>query len=279
MTYKIEQDWQAPDDFIKGFEFRLLSETQRRAKVTAFDSTDSTITLDRPIPINKEETVSFEVLSNEEAPVLAMRLATKTTPQEELPSIDLRLATTKATNALLEEKGVSTALFVTEGFEDLLNIGTQERPDLFALEIKKRKPIYEKVIEIKERLDADGKVLKEPDLSSLETEVEKLLDEGIRSAAVALMHSYKNGEHEQLLKEWLLDKGFHHVSISSALSPFIRIIPRTETTLVNAYLTPIIQDYLEEVQSVIPEEKMRVMTSAGGPLSYIYLTPPTTPYV
>lgn len=262
-TYKIEQEWEMPDDFIKGFDFRPLSESKSQAKVTNYSSADSTITLDRSIPIN-EGTVSFEVLSEEEAPVLAMRLATRTAPQEELPPIDLRLATTKATNALLEEKGVPTTLFVTEGFKDLLKIGTQERPDLFALEIEKRKPIYKKVIEVKERLDADGNVIKQLDLSSLETKVEKLLDKGIRSAAVALMHSYKNGEHEQQLKEWLLDKGFDHVSISSALSPFIRIIPRAETTLVNAYLTPIIQDYLDEVQSVIPEEKMRVMTSAGG---------------
>lgn len=262
-TYTIEQDWQAPDDFIKGFDLQLLSESQSQAKVTAYDSSDSTITLDRPISLN-EEVVSFEVLSDEEAPVLAMRLVTKTTPQEELPPIDLRLATTKATNALLEEKGIPTALFVTEGFKDLLNIGTQERPDLFALEIEKRRPIYEKVIEVKERLDADGNVLKKLDLSSLETNVEKLLNAGIRSAAVALMHSYKNREHEQQLKEWLLDKGFDHVSVSSALSPFIRIIPRTETTLVNAYLAPLVQDYLDEVQAVIPEKKMRVMTSAGG---------------
>lgn len=260
--YKIEQEWEAPDDFVKGFRFKLLEDNENEARVTAFDSKNSVIKLDRPIQI--DEGASFEVQSDEEAPVLAMRLVTETAVGDELPPIDLRLATTKATNALLEEKGAPTALFVTKGFEDLLEIGTQQRPDLFALEIKKRSPIYEKVVEVEERIDSNGKILNKLEFRSLESQVEEMLDNGIRSAAVALMHSYKNGAHEQQLKEWLLKKGFEHVSVSSELSPFIRIILRAETTLVNAYLALIIQRYLDDVERVLPDKNMHVMTSAGG---------------
>ncbi|MEL7833975.1 hydantoinase B/oxoprolinase family protein [Fodinibius sp. Rm-B-1B1-1] len=261
-TYKIEQEWDAPDDFVKGFCFKLLGDNKSEAKVTAFDSKTSVLTLDRSIQVN--EGVSFEVRSDEEAPVLAMRLVTETSVRDTLPPIDLRLATTKATNALLEEKGVPTAFFVTNGFEDLLEISTQQRPDLFALEIKKRCPIYEQVVGVEERLGTDGDIITSLELSPLESRVEQILGEGIKSAAVAFMHSYKNGEHERQLKQWLLEKGFEHVSISSELSPFIRIIPRAETTLVNAYLVPIIQRYLDDVEAVLPEENMHIMTSAGG---------------
>jgi len=262
-TYQIEQDWDAPDDFLKGFRFKLLGASDFEADVEAFDSERSIVTLDRPIP-GDELPCSFEVQSAEEAPVLALRLITQIPPDRDLPPVEMRLATTKATNALLEEKGVSTALFVNSGFEDLLEIGTQQRPDLFALNIEKRKPIYGKVLEVEGRQDAGGQVLEDLDLRSLDSKIDSLLDSGISSAAVTLLHSYKNGEQERRLKEWLLDKGFDHVSISSELSPFIGILARAETTLVNAYLAPIIQEYLDDVHSVIPDQPLFVMTSAGG---------------
>lgn len=260
--YKIEQEWDAPDDFVKGFQFNTLGKDQKEAVITAFDRERSTVTLDRSLDI--EEGESFEAQSDEEAPVLAARLVTTTPRDKPLPPINLRLATTKATNALLEENGTPTALFVTEGFGDLLEIGNQQRPDLFALDIDKRAPICESSVDVPERLNADGEVIRPIDFSTLEDRVAPLLDRGITSAAVTLMHSYKNGEHEQKLKQWLLNKGFTHVSVSSELSPFIRVIPRAETTLVNAYLAPVIQRYLDDVESVIRDQQMYVMTSAGG---------------
>lgn len=260
---EIEHDWKVPDDFIDGFQFKLLEIDTTIAEVTGFDSKQSILELDRPINI-KGENLSFEVRSDEEAPVLAARMITQTPRREQLPPVNFRLATTKATNALLEYRGEPTALLVTKGFADLLEIGNQQRPDLFALNIEKRKPIYKQVVEIDERLDSEGKILSPLDISSLESQEEQLLESGITSVAVALMHSYKNDSHEQELKRWFLEKGFKSVSISSELSPFIKIIPRAETTLINAYLAPIIQQYLDDVQSVIPDQNMYVMTSAGG---------------
>lgn len=262
-AYHIEQQWGAPDNFVKGFTFSLLDKSDATAQVTSFDAGQSVITLDRLVQPD-ELPVSFQVQSDEEVPILAARLVTQTPADEPLPPIDMRLGTTKATNALLEKKGAPTALFMTNGYGDLLEIGDQQRPDLFALNVNKRKPIYEQVIEIPERLDAEGKVLQTLDCSELDAHVEKLLEEGITSAAVVFMHSYKNGEHERQLKQWLCNKGFKHISVSSELSPFIKIIPRAETTLVNAYLAPIVQQYLDRVQSAISDQKLFVMTSAGG---------------
>ena len=261
--FAVEQDWEAPDDFITGFEFRLLGSNGETARVTSFDSDSSIISLDRSIEVS-EFPISFEVRSDEEAPVLAARLVTGTAAEANLPSISMRLATTKATNALLEEEGADTALFVTEGFGDLLKIGTQQRPDLFALKVEKTEPLYAEVAEVPERLDSEGNPLKALDCSGLEREVEEMVASGITSAAVSLMHAYKNNLHEEELKKWLREKGFEHVSISSGLSPFIGVIARTETTLVNAYLAPIIDQYLDDVQSAVSESSIYVMSSAGG---------------
>lgn len=259
---QVQQEWNAPDDFIKGFRFSILSETGEEAKVVSFNSKDSKIVLDRQLSISDGS--SFEVQSDEEAPVLAARLITGTPAGELLPPINLRLATTKATNALLEEKGSPTVLFLTKGFGDLLTIGNQQRPDLFALEVEKPSPIYERTIEVKERLNSEGEEITPLDYSGLEEDVDELLHNGVTTAAVAFMHSYKNGAHEREFRKWLHKKGFKHVSISSELSPFIEILSRAETTLVNSYLAPVIEQYLEDVGSVIKGDNMYVMTSAGG---------------
>ncbi|WP_440999157.1 hydantoinase B/oxoprolinase family protein [Fodinibius sp. SL11] len=262
-SYQLEEEWEAPRNFISGFTFSLLDEPEVNATVTAFDPKSSTITLDKVLDIQNFP-ASFEVQSNEEAPILAARLATMTSSNQSLPPLNFRLATTKATNALLEKEGAPTALFVTEGYQDLLEIGNQQRPDLFAMEVQKRKPIYDHVVEVPGRLGHDGNILKELNCSDIDARVEQLIEEGISTAGIALMNSFKNGKHEQKLKKWLLNKGFDHVSTSSELSPFIGIIPRAETTLVNAYLSPIIQDYLDDVENALSEHQLYVMTSAGG---------------
>src|SRR4051812_40028490 len=135
---------------------------------------------------------AFELRSPEEAPVLAARLVTRTPLGEELPEIAMRLATTRGTNALLERKGAATALFITRGFADLLHIGTQQRPDLFALEIVKPEPLYREAVEVPERLAADGSVVVPLDAEAVRNEARRLLAEGVEAAAVALMHAYRN---------------------------------------------------------------------------------------
>lgn len=261
---QIRDKWSAPVDFIRGFRFRILDRPHSDLKVEKYDPNSRIIELKDPLPFELPQNTAFEVCSSEEAPILATRLVTKIPPEKPLPGLVMRLATTRGTNALLERKGVPTALFITRGFGDLLLIGTQQRPDLFALEIRKPEPLYEAVVEVEERIAADGTVLEPIKLNGLAAEIDKLLEQGIQVAAVAFLHSYKNPRHEQQLTNILLRKGFEHVSCSSDLAPFIKLLARAETAVVDAYLAPVINDYLLRVNSSLPGGCLHVMTSAGG---------------
>jgi 5-oxoprolinase (ATP-hydrolysing) len=217
-----------------------------------------------------------ELVSPENAPILAARIATATALGEALPACDLRLATTRGTNALLERAGSRTALFVTEGFADLLLIGDQARPDIFALNIERPAPLYERAVEVGGRLDAEGRELVPLDEEGLAAAARSLALEGFRAAAVALMHSYRNPAHERLAAGILRAAGFETVSCSAELAPLIKIVPRAHTAVVDAYLGRAVGGYLETtgaaLSGVSPEEKgrvaPRVMTSAGGLASF-----------
>ena len=221
----------------------------------------------------------LELLSPENAPILAARIATARALDEPLPPCDLRLATTRGTNALLERAGSRTVLFVTEGFADLLLIGDQARPDIFALAVERPAPLYERSVEVSGRLDAEGRELEPLDEDGLRTAARALVDEGFGAAAVALMHSYRNPDHERRAERILRSAGFRTVSCSAELAPLIKIVPRAHTAVVDAYLGRAVGGYLEttgaalsggraagrgpvagEAGSVAP----RVMTSAGG---------------
>ena len=217
----------------------------------------------------------LELLSPENAPILAARIATGRVLNEPLPPCDLRLATTRGTNALLERAGSRTALFVTEGFADLLLIGDQARPDIFALAVERPAPLYERSIEVGGRLDAEGRELKPLDEDGLETAARALVDEGFGAAAVALMHSYRNPDHEQRAERILRSAGFRTVSCSAELAPLIKIVPRAHTAVVDAYLGRAVGGYLETTGAALsggPGSEAgenggvapRVMTSAGG---------------
>lgn len=259
------QKWGAVSDLIAGFTFRFLETGSAPARVTSFDAETSVIELDRdPGAVTG---ACFEVLSPEEAPVLAARLVTGTPAGRALPPMDLRLATTWGTNALLTRRGAPTALFITRGFGDLLLIGDQRRPDLFALNPGRPDPFYSAVVEVPERLDAEGRVLAPLDLPAMDPEIKRLVGQGVRSAAVALMHSYQNPEHERALAARLLDHGFKHVSVSSDLAGFIKILPRAETAAADAYLAPVVGAYLDRVAGPTGHGRMLVMTSAGGLIS------------
>lgn len=207
----------------------------------------------------------FEIRSPEEVPVFAARLVTGTPCGRPLPPLELRLATTRGTNALLERRGSRTVLFITRGFGDLLAIGTQQRPDLFALDVRRPAPLEERVVEVDERLAADGSVLVELDLETLRPRVAGLVAEGIESAAVALIHSFRNPEHEERLAALLEDEGLAWVSPSHRLAPRIGLLARTQTAVVDAYLAPVVGRYVERVGSALgPGSRLQVMTSAGG---------------
>jgi 5-oxoprolinase (ATP-hydrolysing) len=257
--------WDLPPGFFRGFTFRLLGkESEPR---TVEDSAFTILRLDGPVKGDLTG-AAFELRSPEEAPILAARLVTRTPLSRELPEIAMRLATTRGTNALLERKGAPTALLITQGFADLLRIGTQQRPDLFALEIVKPEPLYREAVEVSERLAADGSVLVPLDPAAVRETARRLLDEGIETAAVALMHSYRNPRHEAEIGNLLREAGFRHVSLSAELAPLIKLVLRAETAVVDAYLSPILERYLSGVSGALGRgalhSSLHIMTSAGG---------------
>lgn len=267
-----------PDDFITGFEVRRTSSGRSPAhgvdgsiadgdpppRVLTYRAVDQEVTFDRPPvpPLSPGEVIALA--SDEETPVLAARLVTGTSARSALPPIELRLATTRATNALLQRIGPPVAFFVTRGFADLLIIRDQTRPDLFARRIERPPPLYSRVIEVDERLDASGRVIDPLDAASLENAARQVLDRGVRHAAVALLHAYLHPAHERQAASILRRMGFEHVSTSAELSPLIRIVPRAETAVVNAFTSPAIDAYLERLWAAMPGATIRVMTSAGG---------------
>ncbi|WP_439144245.1 hydantoinase B/oxoprolinase family protein [Planktotalea sp.] len=181
----------------------------------------------------------------------------------------VKMGTTVATNALLERKGERTLLLITKGMRDLLRIGFQNRPKLFDLNIKLPELLYEDVIEVQERIAANGEII-----TPLEQEQTRaaLLDayaQGYRSVAVALMHSYRFSEHEQLIGEMARKIGFDQVSLSHEASPLIKLVSRGDTAVVDAYLSPILRRYVRQVADALGAEtggceRLMFMRSNGG---------------
>lgn len=259
---EIGHEWYAPDRLVDGFGFHLADRPGGPlGRVARFDASRSTLLLDfdpDPVPAG----ATFELRSGEEAPVLGIRLLTETLPGEPFPEMELRLSTTRGTNALLERRGADTLLLITGGFGDLLRIGDQRRPELFSLRVGKPAPFCSRVIEIEERIGSDGKVLRPPDPERFE----ELLGEAVDAAeavAVCLLNSYRNPEHEELLAGWLERRGVRHLSVSSRLVPEIGILPRAGTTGINAYLSPVMRDYLENIREQTGRD-FYVMTSSGS---------------
>jgi len=187
---------------------------------------------------------------------------------DSIPSVkvgNVKMGTTVATNALLERKGDRTALLITRGFRDMLEIGYQARPDIFAKEILKPELLYEKVIEVNERVLADGTVEQEPDLAVLKDGLLELLKEGIDSVAITFIHAWKYNDHEARVAALARDTGFSQVSVSHEVSPLVKLIGRGDTTVVDAYLSPILRRYVEQVSSQLGEgPKLSFMMSSGG---------------
>jgi 5-oxoprolinase (ATP-hydrolysing) len=180
----------------------------------------------------------------------------------------IRFGTTVATNALLERKGCNVALLITRGFADLLEIGYQNRPDIFRLCIKKSSPLYSTIVEIDERLDHKGGVIKEPDLSSLSMEIKKLKKSGTEAVAVVLMHSWINPDHEVACEKELRRHGFSDIFLSHKSVNLIKIVSRGQSTLLDAYLSTVLAGYLEGIKAETGRIPLEFMQSSG------VLTPP-----
>ncbi|MGH1350167.1 MAG: hydantoinase B/oxoprolinase family protein [Methyloligellaceae bacterium] len=186
-------------------------------------------------------------------------------PGEQISSV--KMGTTVATNALLERKGEPTLFATTKGFRDSLKIGYQARKDIFALNIKKPEQLYTEAIEINERLAADGSVLTELDQAQAKQDLQNAYDNGIRAVAITLMHAYLNPEHEKILAEIAKGIGYTQISVSHEVSPLIRMVSRGDTTVVDAYLTPILRQYVDRVSAAITNDTdtgLFFMKSSGG---------------
>ena len=177
----------------------------------------------------------------------------------------VKMGTTVATNALLERKGDRTLLLITRGFRDALKIGYQARADIFAKKIVKPEMLYERVAEVRERVRADGTVEMAPDRAAMQRDLQAAWDAGIRSVAIVFMHSWKYPGHEQTAAQIAREMGFPQVSVSHEASPLVKLIGRGDTTVVDAYLSPILRRYVDEVARELGgESRLMFMRSSGG---------------
>ncbi|WP_069812145.1 hydantoinase B/oxoprolinase family protein [Streptomyces sp. TP-A0874] len=176
----------------------------------------------------------------------------------------VKMGTTVATNALLQRRGAPTVLVVTEGFRDALRIAYQNRPRLFDREILLPETLYQRVIEVPERIDAHGAVVRPLDLSTVTERLRAAHRDGFRSAAVVLTHGYRHPEHENAVADAASRIGFSQVSRGHEVSPLMKLVPRGDTTVVDAYLSPILRRYVGEVARELPGIRLMFMQSNGG---------------
>ena len=176
----------------------------------------------------------------------------------------VRMGTTVATNALLERKGERTLLVITRGFRDALRIAYQNRPAIFACHIQLPGLLYERVIEADERIAADGTVLRSPDLEALAGPLRQAYDDGIRAVAVVCLHSHLHPAHERAIGDLVARTGFPQISLSSETSPLMKLVPRGDTAVVDAYLSPVLRRYVRHVADELHDVRLMFMQSNGG---------------
>jgi 5-oxoprolinase (ATP-hydrolysing) len=213
---------------------KLLSENPERYRDAAIAGIKSVlgIPLDAPIPLGTVEAV--------------------------------KMGTTVATNALLERKGERTLLFVNRGFADALRIGNQARPRLFDLQITLPTLLYERVVEVAGRVAVDGSEIEALDEAAARVALQQARADGLQACAIALIHAWKYPDHEKRLAVIARDVGFTQVSASHAVSPLLRLVPRGDTGVVDAYLSPILRRYVEQVSSELGGVRLYFMQSNGG---------------
>src|SRR5215472_2803395 len=183
-------------------------------------------------------------------------------PAERIAGV--RLGTTVATNALLEHTGEPTALVITQGFADALRIAYQDRPKIFDRQIIQPQMLYSRVIEARERVSAHGDILLPLDEDAVAGDLREAHDAGLRSVAVVCLHGYRYPGHEQRIGEIARAAGFTQVSLSHAASPLMKLVPRGDTTMVDAYLSPILARYVDQVTAELRGVRVQFMRSNGG---------------
>ncbi|MFE7126853.1 hydantoinase B/oxoprolinase family protein [Streptomyces sp. NPDC057617] len=202
-----------------------------------------------------------------DAAVAGIRLLLGLGPRDPVPAGRIalvKMGTTVATNALLERRGEPTVLLITEGFRDALRIAYQNRPRLFDRRIVLPEAVYGRVIEVPERVDAHGATVRPLDTGTVTERLREAHRDGFRSAAVVLMHGYRHPAHESAVAEAARAAGFTQVSCSHEVSPLIKLVPRGDTTVVDAYLSPILRRYVDEVAQELRGIRLMFMQSNGG---------------
>lgn len=183
-------------------------------------------------------------------------------PAERVSSV--KMGTTVATNALLERKGEKTALVTTKGFRDALQIAYQNRPRLFDRHIQRPDLLYHSVVEADERISAQGEVLTALDKAALDQQLQALFQQGYRSLAIVFMHGYRYHQHERQARELAQAIGFSQISCSHKVSPMIKMVSRGDTAVVDAYLSPILRRYVDQLANQMPGVPLFFMQSSGG---------------
>src|SRR5215467_9490544 len=183
-------------------------------------------------------------------------------PVEQIDAV--KMGTTVATNALLERKGEPTVLVITRGFRDALRIAYQNRPRIFDRHIVLPELLYARVIEADERCGARGEVVQALDETKVRRDLQRAFDDGLRAVAIVLMHGYRYTDHEARIAAIARAIGFPQVSVSHEVSPLLKLVARGDTTVVDAYLSPILARYVEQVASELPRTNLLFMQSSGG---------------
>ncbi|MFY4720338.1 hydantoinase B/oxoprolinase family protein [Streptomyces sp. LaBMicrA B280] len=196
-----------------------------------------------------------------DAAVLGIRALLGDSPE---PVESVRMGTTVATNALLERTGEPTLLIITRGFRDALRIAYQNRPRIFARRIDLPEPLCTRVIEADERIAADGTVLRAPDLDALAPALREAYDDGIRAVAVVCLHSHLHPAHERAIGELAARTGFPQISLSSEVSPLMKLVPRGDTAVADAYLSPVLHRHVRQVADELRGVRLMFMQSNGG---------------
>jgi 5-oxoprolinase (ATP-hydrolysing) len=278
-----------PPGFWRGYSLRLLDEKGQVAgesQVARSDAEAGILELASPLAEIPRPGQAYELASGEESPLLAIRQMLRLGLDAILPPLSVRLGTTRGTNALLTRGGAATALVTTRGFGDVLRIGYQDRPKLFDLAVHKHPPLFCAVAEIDERITAAGEVLRAPDRDLVWRSLAELKTQGIESLAICLLNSYVDGRHEQFVGRIAAEIGFQEISLSSQVAPLTKIVARGDTTVLSAYLNPVLRCYVDRLRaglgkpgtdSIRTAEKtpgsqfkpilpsgLRILNSAGG---------------
>ncbi len=256
-----------PEQFWRGFRLRLLADdgaTLAECTVGDFDAASGRLHFDAALAVVPTPGMRYELTSGEESPILAVRFLLGLRQDQSIPPVSMRLGTTRGTNALLTRRGARTAFVTTRGFGDVLRIGYQQRPKLFQLDIEKPSPLFGAVVEIDERILADGTVRRAPNVNEVRRQLLELQSQGVESIAICLLHADRYPAHERLVAQVAREVGFREISVSHEVAPLVKIVARGDTTVVDAYLNPVLRRYVETLATALPGSSLRLMTSAGG---------------